>query len=434
RAGVAFVPWGGQYVSAIELGTGSEIGRVLARDLVSHALDLGGTLYFGQIALVRFDSKIRFAESFQATRFEFEPRELPGTPVWLGSGVEPAPVDRTATAKIRVFAAPESKGDAVVLASDAYAATYFRVVYAFSGRDQRLLWTDAFQGDTVGGAAAASGFVFCDATGKVHLYDAQGGAGPILDLGAKLVVCSVGAGGLRVSGGKARGTLAQQIEQSLARLDPNTAAAEKLLLDQLAKLDDPEVTRILIAFVRDGRLPPELRASASKLLAARRNGEEFMLSALARHYDFVSGETPPPVGPLADALGALGEQRAAPLLARHLNDPANTTEDVERAARALETLATPAELAELRTFFALYRATADEESLVSAAISAGSALLRVGGAEGKSLVERAVADPLTQPNVREGLTRLLAPKEGAPAAAPAGAAGAAASGPGKSAP
>jgi outer membrane protein assembly factor BamB len=420
RAGVAFVPWGGQWVSAIELGSQRELGRVLARDLVSHALDIDGTLYFGQQALVRFDQKIRFAESFQATRFTFKTRSLPGTPVWLGSGVEPAPVDRTASAKIRLFAAPKSQGAEVVLASNAYAGTYFRVAYAFAGDDGRLLWTDAFAGDVVGGAAAAAGFVFCDASGKVHLYDAAGGTGPVVDLGAKLVVCSVGASGLEIVGGQARGSLAKQIEQSLAKLDPNMAAAEKLLLEELGKIDDPEVTRILIAFVRDGRLPPELRERAGKLLAARRNGEEFMLAALERHYDFVSGETPPPVGPLADALGALGERRAAPLLARHLNDPANSVDDVERAAQALETLATPAELSELRTFFALYRATADETALVNAAVSAGSALFRIGGSEGRTLVERAIADPLTQADVRTALSKLVAPKPSdAPAASPA---------------
>jgi outer membrane protein assembly factor BamB len=294
------------------------------------------------------------------------------------------------------------------------------VAYAFSGDDGRLLWTDAFAGDAVGGAAAAAGFVFCDSTGKVHLYDAAGGAGRVVDLGAKLVVCSVGASGLRIENGQARGSLAKQIEQSLAKLDPNMAAAEKLLLEELGKLDDPEVTRILIAFVRDVRLPPDLRERASKLLAARRNGEEFMLAALQRHYDFVSGETPPPVGPLADALGALGERRAAPLLARHLNDPANSVDDVERAAEALEALATPAELPELRTFFALYRATADEVALVNAAVAAGSALFRIGGAEGRTLVERAIADPLTQPDVRAGLSKLVAPKPAdAPAEAPA---------------
>ena len=88
---------------------------------------------------------------------------------------------------------------------------------------------------------------------------------------------------------------------------------------------------------------------------------DLMLAALERHYDFLSGELlAPPVGPLADALSAMKEQRAAPLLARHLNDPSTEVSDVERAARALSSLATPEELPSLRTFFALYRATADE--------------------------------------------------------------------------
>jgi outer membrane protein assembly factor BamB len=116
------------------------------------------------------------------------------------------------------------------------------------------------------------------------------------------------------------------------------------------------------------------------------------------------------VGPLADALGALRERRSAPLLARHLNDPANSIDDVSHAAVALETLATGAELGELKTFFALYRATADEPLLVRAVLSVGAALLRVGGPDGKSLVERASSDPLTQPEVRQGLGELVAPK------------------------
>ena len=56
----------------------------------------------------------------------------------------------------------------------------------------------------------------------------------------------------------------------------------------------------------------------------------------------------------------MGEKRAAPLLAKHLNDPANSTDDVKRAALALEKLATPSELEELETFLALYRATAPQ--------------------------------------------------------------------------
>lgn len=409
RAGVGFVPWGGQYVSALDLATGKELGRLLTRDLPTHALDRAGTLYFGQHSLVRLDSKIKYAESFQATRFTFKPRELPGNPVWLGNGLELPAVDRSARAKIRLFAAPESSGEQVTLASGSYAGSYFRAVYGFAGDDGHLLWADALTADVVGGGPAASGFVFCDEGGKVHLFDATGGAAAGPSLGQKIVGCAVGAGALRVEGA-ARGSLAEQIEQSFSRLDPDMAAAEALLIKELGKLEDPAVTRILISLADEPRVPPAQRDAARRLLAKRKNGADDMLAALERHYDFVTGAEPPPVGPLADALAALHDTRAAAPLAKHLNDPANSMDDVVRAAKALEVLATSAELKDLTTFFALYHATADDPALVSAVVSVGAALVRVGGAQGRALVDRAVSDPLTQPDVQRGLAALVTPK------------------------
>jgi hypothetical protein len=113
----------------------------------------------------------------------------------------------------------------------------------------------------------------------------------------------------------------------------------------------------------------------------------------------------------------MNEVSATPLLARHLNDPANDMSDVERAAQALSKLATPKEYEELRTFFALYRATADEPSLVSAVVAIGGALLRVGGEQGKAVVERAARDPLTQVDVKRGLIALLTPQSEGPKSA-----------------
>jgi outer membrane protein assembly factor BamB len=407
--GVAFVPWRGQYVSAIDLEQGQEIGRALVRELVTHALDLDGALWFGERSLLRFDDKIRFAQSYQATRFSWKPRELPGKPVWLGSGHEVSRVDRSALAKIRVYAAPNSK-DPKALASGSYAATYFRIVYGFGAKDGRLAWTDALPADALGGAAAASGFVFCDANGLVHAYDPAGRAIAPTPLGVKLVACRVGASGLSVSGGKERGTLAAQIEKSVSAVDSTMAAAEGLLIDELGKLEDPAVTRILITFAESSRLPPAQRSAATALLAQRRSGAEDMLAALARHYDFISDEQAPPVGPLADALAAMGEKRAAPLLARHLQDPATSLEDVARAAKALEVLAGPSEVPALRTFFSLYRATADEPELFGAVLSVARALVRLGGAEGRGVVERAADDPMTVPDVAKGLPPILAGK------------------------
>jgi outer membrane protein assembly factor BamB len=193
------------------------------------------------------------------------------------------------------------------------------------------------------------------------------------------------------------------------------AVAQRFLLTELGKLADPQVTKLLIDLSSSPRLPPDLRDETRKLLAARRNGAEYMLQALERHYDFISGVVmPPPVGPLAQALSAMGEKAAAPLLARHLNDPANTPEDVAQAALALRSLAGANEFEELRTFFALYRATADSDPLVQAVIAVGAALVRIGSEAGRELVERAALDPLTHPEVRRALTALLPTKNADP--------------------
>ncbi len=170
-------------------------------------------------------------------------------------------------------------------------------------------------------------------------------------------LCAADAGAEPVPPGAALDTLAIQISGALNELEPDMAEAERYLVAQLGKLEDPIVDQDAHRLSSSPRIPPDLRTEARRLLALRKNGNEYMLSALGRHYDFVSGVLlPPPVGPLADALAASGEVRAAPLLAKHLNDPANSAEDVAHAARALVKLATPAEYEDLRTFFALYRA------------------------------------------------------------------------------
>ncbi|HEV8244561.1 MAG TPA: PQQ-binding-like beta-propeller repeat protein [Polyangiaceae bacterium] len=405
--GVGFVPWGDQYISAVDLHSGSEVARMLLRDLVSHAFLADSSLYFGEKALVRFDDKIRLADNGQGTRIELKPRELPGNPRWLSSGSETAAIDSSARQKIRLYATPSDANEKLHFANDEYLASYFKVAYGLAESDGKLLWARAFGADVVGAAVAASGFVVCDASGKVTELDAKGGLASEFALGNSLKACTVQASSLVIPPGQKAEPLAEQLASALKVLEPDMAAAQGFLLAELGKLDDPLVTKALIELSSSGRVPAEQRAEARKLLATRRTGTDFMLQALARHYDFVSGELPPPVGPLADALAAVGEQRAAPLLARHLNDPANSIDDVERAARALGKLATPAEYRELRTFFALYRATADDPGLVSAVTAVAGAILRVGGEEGRTLVERAAADPLTQPDVRRAISSLL---------------------------
>lgn len=421
RGGIAFVPWSNQYVSALDIKSGDESARLLARSQVSHALNYGGQLYFGESDVLRFDDKLRYASTNQATHVALPKLDLPGKPAWLGNGLTNVSSEANARTKIRIFAAPaQAANGELSFGAGTFAASYFHVLFGLDAKSGALRWVRSLPADIVGGAAASSGFVVCDSNGKVWSLDASGGDAGSLDLGSKVRLCAADTGAEPVPTGAARGSLAAQIAQAFDALDPDMAEAERFLVSELGKLEDPVVTKTLIDLSSSPRIPPDLRNETRRLLALRKNGTEYMLTALARHYDFVSGVLlPPPVGPLADALAASGEKRAASLLAKHLNDPANSADDVAHAARALVNLATAAEYEDLRTFFALYRATADDESLVAAVVACAEALLRVGGEAGRSVVERAAQDPLTQSDVRRALPDVLAAGSAKPAAAAA---------------
>ena len=429
KDGIGFIPWSDQYVSAVDLKSGEEVARLLLREIVTQARNFNGDLWFGEKGLVRFDDKIRLATTNQATRVNLPTRQLPGKPVWLGSGNQLWPVSPSARLKIRLSATPLAAADGAHFTNHAYLASYFRVVLGLSDQDGSVRFVKSLSGDALGMSAAQRGFGICDASGKVSLVSEKGGEAGSAELGSHLTACAVDVSVLYLDETKPPGALAEQIGQALSELTPDMAVAQKLLVDELTKLEDPLVTKILIDLTSSTKIPPDLRGAARKLIATRRSGKQYMLAALERHYDYVSDVLlPPPLGPLADALAAMNEVSATPLLARHLNDPANEMADVERAAVALGKLATPAEYEDLRTFFVLYRATADEPSLVNAVVAIGGALLRVGGAQGKLVVERAAQDPLTQVDVKRGLMALLAPESASPAA-PANAAPGAAKAP-----
>jgi outer membrane protein assembly factor BamB len=409
QGNVAFVPWQSQYVSAIDLDSGDEIGRLLLREQVSQAKNIGGKLYFGEAGLTRLDEKIGAASQGQGSSVKLPPRELPGKPVWFTEGSQPVPAKASARERIRLYARPNEAGTGA--AGDRYAATYFRVAMGLDSKDASLKWVRTFERDVLGGSAAQNGFAFCDAAGNVTLLDSNGGAAGKVSLGKLLVGCVVQTGSFSVPAGSAPKSLAEQIAQAIQVRETQMATPQRFLLRELGAMEDPIVTKALIDLASNVRTPPQLLEDARKLLAARRNGADYMLAALDQHYDFLSDILrSPPVGPMADALAAMNEARAAKPLARHLNDAANTPDDIQRAAKALSKLGTKDELGELETFFALYRATANDKELVNAVISVAEALIRIGGDNGKKLVADAAQDPMTQPEVKSGLETLAAPK------------------------
>jgi outer membrane protein assembly factor BamB len=402
--GLVFLPWQKQYVSAFDVEQGSEKARTILRHQTSHVFVTGGAMFFGETSATRLDGQIRLSGADKASTVTLPKRELPGDPRWRGSGNEPLPVAAGATDRIRLYARPTASGPAG-FEGDRYVGTYLKLAVGFDAKDASLAWVHAGDAPYIGGAAYAGGFALCDASGKVRLLDAKSGAvqGEV-SLGKALLSCVVQADALTKPAASGE-PLPVQLAKAVAMRDAEHGTMQRVLLAELTKLPDESVTQALLDLATDARTPPELLELSRAAIAKRTNGIEPMLAALDKRYDYLAGTlVAPPVGPIADALGASGEKRAAPLLARHLLDPSTVALDVPRAAAALDKLAGPAERPALETFFAHYRCVANDEALVPAVASVASALMRLGA---RDIVLRGAKDPFTTAEVKGRLEALV---------------------------
>ncbi|MDP9037053.1 MAG: PQQ-binding-like beta-propeller repeat protein [Myxococcota bacterium] len=437
---MAFVPWAGQYVSVIDLTNGNEAARVTLREQSSRAWTQGGALWFGELGFIRFDAQIRDASRGGASMVTPPARALPGMPKLMPSGNSPVAPIANAEDKTRLYARPEAADEGgderVALGDRRFYATYFRVAMAFeagastsrrasvravSGPAGKLGWVHVHDADFVGGAAAHGGMVLCDEKGKITELDARTGA--VLsqdDLGEPVKACVVNIDDARVAGTpRETKPLAAQLAEAVAVDDPQLVAAQRLLLRELTAMSDEIATKTLVDLASDPRTSPDLLADARKALANRRNGATYMEAALERHYDFLKDVLrPPPVGPIAQALGAMNSKTAAPLLAAHLLDPADSDEDVMQAAAALLIVGGANEVPALRQFFGMYRATADTDDVATAVVDVGQALISLDPKASRSAVEAAAADPGTVPYARERLQAMLDSQPTPPAVAP----------------
>jgi outer membrane protein assembly factor BamB len=409
--GIVFVPWANQYVSALDVQSGDEIGRVTLRDKVSRAMSIGGTLYFGELAFVRFDDNIVEASRGHASRVGLPSRELPGTPRLLTPGTEKTPPFANATDRARLFGRPDGAANPLAVDSGRFYASYFRLVLGFEATKGQLAWVRTQPRDVIGGEAVMGGVVLCDEDGTIIVFDSQTGQTSMeKPIGEPIKSCVVHADTFRAPKAPAQAsTMGQQITEAVTLREATLATAQRLLLRELATVSDEGATKTLIDIASDPRSVAFLAADARAVLATRRSGASFMLAALGKHYDYLHDVlTSPPVGPLAEALGAMKEGKAAPLLAGYLLDPAITDDDVKRAAAALAIIGTDKEMPTLKQFFAMYRGSAPNDETAAAAASAAEAMLRIDPKSARPIVDAAVKDAMTASAVRSRLETLLA--------------------------
>jgi hypothetical protein len=401
-AGTLLLPWGQRFLSAIDVGSGDELGRAGVEPSLRHALWVADELFLAGPPWLALRHR-------SDTAYALPVRPLPGR-VEVGSE-SLAPGSDPDVTRLFVRPSPEPSD-----AAPPYLAIYGRLAMSFDGSRGSLQWLRLLPGRILGAAAGLHSFALCDATGVVRVLAAQDARSLLLSrLGPPrrdepaLVSCALGSSpswpsagdGAAADAARAREpALVDQLARVLALSDPDLASAQRFLSRELAVRPEPEATRALIALASRRSADPILQSEAEDLLATRRNGVEFMLEALER-----AGPRSPdpvaraPLAALADALEALDERRAGPLLAVQMNQLGHSPQTLARVARSLEHLATPAEIAPLAVFFSLRRTSADQPELVEAVVSVGRTLLRIGAAPGRRLVQLGCRDPLTSPGV-----------------------------------
>ena len=408
--GLAFIPWAGQYVSVFDLTHGDESARILFREKVSHAWSEGGNLYFGEVGIFRFDDHIRDASRAQATHVALPARELPGTPVLMVPPEERQATTASARDRIRLYARPSPGDGPLGIDTDRFYATYFRLVMGFDALKGNLAWVHTDPDEIVGGAAGVGSLVTCDSRGKITMLDAHDGTVVLEhDLGDEVRSCVVHVDGLKTpAGARTSRPLAEQIAAALTDGDAQLATAKRVLLREMAAMQDEIATKVLVDLATDPRTGPPLDTDAKSALAGRRTGAKYMLPALARHYDYLKDVLrPPPIGPLARALSAMKDKSASALLASHLLDPANADGDVQQVAEALEALGDESQVPAMKQFFVLYHAAADGDPIEAAVVIVARGLMKMGGKDGRALIDRALRDPMTSEAVKGKLQGLV---------------------------
>jgi outer membrane protein assembly factor BamB len=409
--GYAFLPWQGQYVTIYDLHAGEERARALFRSATSRAFITGGALFFGENGVTRFDASIGLASRNQGSMVKLPDRELPGAPRWMRPGTDTPPLATAAFDQVRLYARPAASG-APSVSGGRYAATYFRVAIGLDATSGAIAWAHAHDAEILGGAAYEGGFALCDAKGDVTFLDARSGrvTGKVA-LEKPLTSCAVQADAFTQPGSGKTPSLTEQIAEVARLPDADLVPMQQVLLQELAKIDSPLATRTLIDLAGSDRTAPALIEAARAALSARRTGADEMLAALDHHYDYLAGTLrPPPVGPLADALAAMKDLRAAPLLAAHLGDPATPPDDARRAAAALIDLGGKGEIEPIRRFFAQYRGLGEPEidsAIQAAVVSCAAALIKLGA---RDVVAGAAADPFTHVALRPRIAAILAGK------------------------
>ena len=411
-SGVVLVPWKALYVTAFDASSGDQLATFVTDTETTHVRPIGGAMFAGQGRLVRFDANLPNASKGGST-LAVPPESLPNVSrrdIYVAPDhdqkLQADAIDQTVLA-----GRPTNEGPAGFVADRIYGG-YYKLIMAWTAKEAKLAWVYTGKADVLAATAASDGVVVVDESGEVKLLTASNGSvAKTYSFGKPVMNADISADTVMVGTGAGK-QLTDQIKEAVTLNSNDLATAQLYLVQQLATNSDEDATRILLEVADSERTSTAMKDEARKAIAARTNGAAIMIEMLARHANFLTDTRTPPVGPMATALAAMKEKKAAQPLLDQLLDPALPQKDLLDTANGVAALASAEQVPLLQRFVDLYRGSATGNiALTDALGSISGAILRLGGAKGKEFLVAAAKDPLTDVDVKGTIEKVLATNE-----------------------
>jgi hypothetical protein len=263
--------------------------------------------------------------------------------------------------------------------------------------------------DVVSADDGGPAIVFAAQDGDVGVIDAKTGAQRASwKTGLRLSGASFDVDGWNPPAGGEAPHVRQALEAIIWDRDARFTAVKVFAATALGGQTGKEADAALLKIVRAPKdVPPLVQKRAGDELVARKSADlaPLLVEALKSHEDFVTDTHAVGVDVMARAAAALKLSEAAPLLCKHLADPATPQTSLNDIVRSLVALGGKEARRALKTFLLTYRGDPSYFGDPSPLTAAAEGLLKSGDPEDRRTVDYVSGDKWTLPPVAKFLQK-----------------------------
>lgn len=407
--GQVLLPWDRQAIVALDLWTGTEITRIRTEDDVyAWLVQDGKHILYGQNAFYFLSEQSAARTKANNKVLSVNVPELPGAPALQEDAYDLKPGTRSSRAKIRIISSPNSDGTG--LKGGHYYYLFYRFMFAFKS-DGTLDWAQILADDVNQGAVLEQGVVLSHESGAVSVLSHESGAlfKPFA-LGSRVAALSfdISDAGFAASPTAGEGETtsnAEALRKMLLEMviDPDNrlVPARVFAVKQLAKMDEPEITRDLLDLYVQRSIPRAIKETIKGVLQERVKGASYLVEALSQKYDYLEGSATPPFEAIVPGLIKNNSREALPLLLSHLDNHETPESALVILLEGVLALGDASAVPSLEAFVTRYRADSEFKEKPRALSLAAQAVLKHGGPEEQGRMDAVVADVVTHQKFKE---------------------------------